>query len=66
MRIWFNKVDGIIKTYYGIRYLELPNLYNINCKIYNKIFDKINYLITQKSDDKYSSNYTFVRIRINS
>ena len=26
--IRFDKVDGIIKTYHGIWYLELPNFYN--------------------------------------
>ena len=28
LRIWFNKIDEIIKIYDGIRYLELSNLYN--------------------------------------
>ena len=57
--IWFDKMDGVIKIYNGIRYLELSNSYNINYRIHNKIFDKINYLITIKSDDKYSMNFNF-------
>ena len=37
-RIRFNKVDGIIKIYNGIRYLKLPNSYNeVYCRIYNEI-----------------------------
>ena len=65
-RIWFDKVGGIIKIYSGIRYLELSNSYDINYRIYNKIFDKINCLITEKSDYKYSINHNFARIRIDS
>ena len=34
LRIRFNKVDGIINIYDGIRYLELPNSYN---EVYYKI-----------------------------
>ena len=54
MLIRFNKVDGIIQIYDGIRYLELSISYNENfCKIdsekYNAIFDSINYLISEKS-----------------
>ena len=50
--IRFNKVNGIIKIYDGIRYLELSNSYNevsyrINYRIYNAIFDRINYLISE-------------------
>ena len=53
LRIRFNKVDGIIKIYDGIRYLELSNSYNevfykIDCRNYNAIFDRINYLISEK------------------
>ena len=38
----------MVKIYNGIRYLELSNLYDINYRLYNKIFDKINHLITKK------------------
>ena len=64
--IKFNKVDGLIKIYNGIRYLELSNSYDTNYRVYNKIFDEINYLITEKSDDKYSINHNFARIKIDS
>ena len=68
LRISFNKVNGMIKIYDGVRYLEVSNLYNevhdrINCRIYNAIFDRIN---CDKSDDKYSINHNFSRIRIDS
>ena len=49
--IKFNKVDGLIKIGNGIRYLELSDSYGTNYRICNKFFDKINYLITEKSDD---------------
>ena len=49
--IKFNKVDGLIKIGNGIRYLELSDSYGTNYRIRNKFFDKINYLITEKSDD---------------
>ena len=38
----------MVKIYNGIRYLELSNSYDINYRLYNKIFDKINHLITKK------------------
>ena len=55
--ILFDKADGIIEIYNGIRFLELFHLHNeiyysINSRIYNAIFDRINYLISKKSDDK--------------
>ena len=58
-------------VYDGIRYLELSNSYNevycrINSRIYNAIFDRINYLISEKSDDKYCINHNPARIRVNS
>ena len=52
-RIRFDKLDGAIKIYDGIRYLELSISYNevyygINYRIYNANFDRINYLISEK------------------
>ena len=38
----------MVKIYNGIRYLELSNSYDINYRLYSKIFDKINHLITKK------------------
>ena len=61
LRIKFDKADEIIKIYDVIRYLVLSNSYDeayyrINSWIYNAIFDRINYLISEKSDDKYGIN----------
>ena len=37
--ISFNKADGIIKIYNGVRYLKLSNLYTeVYYRIYNAIF----------------------------
>ena len=38
IRISFNKADGIIKIYNGVRYLKLPNLCN---EVYYRIYDAI-------------------------
>ena len=61
MRIRFDKLDGIIKIYDEIRYLELFNSYNevyyrTNSIICNAIFDRINYVLSEESDDKYRKN----------
>ena len=70
LRIKFNKVEGLIKIYNEIRYLELFNLYGaITARInfrYNAIFDKINYLISKKSGITESITHNFARIRIDS
>ena len=62
----FEKVDGVIKIYNRIRYLELSNSYDINYRIYNEIFEKINYFITEKRDDKHSLNHNFPETRTDS
>ena len=54
LSIWFNKVNGLIKIYNGIRYLELFDSYNEFyyrniSKIYNAFSDWIKYLISEKS-----------------
>ena len=41
--IWFDKVHEFIKTYDGIRYLVL-----FASEIYNLIYDRINYLTSEK------------------
>ena len=61
LRIWFDKIDGFIKIYDGIRYLVL-----FATERYNTIYDRINYLISEKSGFMYSINHNFVRIRIDS
>ena len=67
--IRFNKVNGLIKTYNGIRYLELSDSFNevyfgISFRIYNAIFERINYLISTKSGNSDSINHNFARGRI--
>ena len=62
--IRLDKVNGLIKIYNEIIYLELSNSYDIDYRIYNAIFDRINYLISDNVDDKHSINHNFARIRI--
>ena len=51
LRIKFNKIDGFIKIYNGIRYLILFGYW-----WYDKIFDNIKYLASEKrSIDSYNS-----------
>ena len=61
LHIRFDKVDGTIKIYHGIRYLEI-----FGPRILNAIYDRINYLISKKSDAKYIINLNFARIRTDS
>ena len=51
------RFDNVKKT----RYLVL-----FGHRIYNAICDKINYLLSEKIDDKYVINYNFARIKIDS
>ena len=69
--IRFKKVDGIINIYDGIRYLELSDSYNegfykIDSRRPNAIYDRINYLISEKSGITDSINHNFARIGIDS
>ena len=69
--IRFNKVNGLIIIYDWIRYLELSDSYNevyygINSRVCNKIFDRINYLLSKKGGITDSLNHNFARIRIDS
>ena len=48
-RIWFDKIDGFLKIYDGIRFLVLFAL-----ERYNAIYDRIDYLINEKSGIAYS------------
>ena len=61
LRIRFDEVYGVISIFDGTRYLEL-----IDSWFYNRIYDKINYLIGEKSDYKYGIDHNFARIRIDS
>ena len=61
LRIWFDKIDGFIKIYDGIRYLV-----SFASEKYNAIYGRINYLISEKSRIKYRINHNFARINIDS
>ena len=61
MRIWFDKIYGFIKIFDGIRYLVLFGPERLNT-----IYDRINYLVSEKSGVTYSVNHDFIRIKIDS
>ena len=56
LHVRFDKTDGFIKIYGGIRYLALLE--------YNEIYDKIKYLIIEKSGITDNIDCNFGRIRI--
>ena len=57
-RIWFNKIDGFIKIGNVVRYLGLLK--------FNEVYERIKFLISEKSGIADSINYNFARIRIDS
>ena len=57
-RIWFNKIDGFIKIDNVVRYLGLLK--------FNEVYERIKFLISEKSGITDSINYNFARIRIDS
>ena len=59
--IRFDEIDGFIKIYDGIRYLVL---FSNSC--YDKICDRIKYLISKNSGITDSINHNFARISIDS
>ena len=61
LRIRLNKIDAFIEIYDGIRYLVA-----FDYKQYDEIYNKIRYIISEKSGITDSINYNFARIRINS
>ena len=61
MRIKFDKLDGFIETYDGVRDLVLFGYW-----WYDKIFDNIKCLINEQSGNTDSINLNFARIRIDS
>ena len=61
LRIWFERIDGFIKIYDGIRHLVA-----FAPESFNAIYNKINYLISEKGGITYSTNHNFARIRIDS
>ena len=61
LSIMFDEIDGFIKIYDGIRYLELfGHLW------YDEIYDRIRYRINKKSGITDSINNNFARIKIDS
>ena len=59
LQIRFDKVDGFIKILAGIRYLVI-----FDCGWFDKICDRIKYLINEKSGITDSINHNFREIRI--
>ena len=60
-RIRYDQIDGFIKIHDGIRYLVL-----FDCGWFDKICDRIKYLVSEKSGISESINSNFGRIRIDS
>ena len=61
LRIRFDKVDGIVKTYDGTRYLVL-----FVPEKYGAIYVRFRYHISETSAITYSINHNFARIRFDS
>ena len=59
LRIRFDKIDGFIKIYDNSRYSVL-----FDYSYCDEIYDKIKYLISEKSAITHSINHNFARIRI--
>ena len=62
LHIRFNKIDGLIIPLDG----KIKHLVLFCYRLFNKICDKIRYLINKKSDITNSINYNFAKIRIGS
>ena len=65
MRIRFDKVDGFIKIHDKNRYLIFFDYHDYYC-YYDKIWDKVKYVINEKKGIAVSINHHFARIRIDS
>ena len=59
--IRFDKIDGFIRVYNGTRYLVLFGL-----EKYNAIYNRIRYLISQKSGIIYVISHDYKRIKVDS
>ena len=57
--IWFSRIDGFIRIYDGTRYLLL-----CGSEKYDSIYNRINYLISQKSGIKIFFPRNYARIKI--
>ena len=60
LHIRFNKIDGLIIPLDG----KIKHLVLFCYRLFNKICDKIRYLINKKSDITNSINYSFGKIRV--
>ena len=60
MRIRFDKIDGFIRVRGG----KFRHLVLLDYGLFDKICDKIKYLIYEKSDITDSTNHNFGKIRI--
>ena len=56
-----NKVDGFIRVYDGIKHFVL-----FRPEKYNAIYNKIRYLISQKSGILYVVYHNYAKIKVNS
>ena len=61
LHIWLEKIDGFIKIYDRIIYFVL-----FASERYNAIYNRIKYLVSEKSGITDSINHNFARIRIDS
>ena len=60
-RIRFDEINGFIRVYYGNRYLVLFGL-----KKYDAIYDRIKYLVSQKSGITYAFSHYYTKIKVDS
>ena len=61
LRIRFDKVDGFIKDYNGTRYLVL-----FGPEKYDAIYNRIRYLIGQKSSIAYVFYHNYEKMKVDS
>ena len=61
LRIRFDKIDGFIRIYDGNRYLVLFGLQK-----YDAIYNRIRYLINQKSGIAYAFSHYYAKIKVDS
>ena len=60
MRIRFDKIDGFIKVYDGTKYLVL-----FGPEKYDAIYNRIRYLINQRSGITYVISHNYVILKVN-
>ena len=59
MHIWLERIDRFTKIYDGMKYLVL-----FGPQQYDTIYNRIKYLISEKSGIAHSINHNFAKIRI--